>query len=101
MPKRSEPNKRADGLKATATKIAQWGPNEPKRAKPQRDWTIAHPTEPRSKNPYIREEVYSREDFARVEKFKEWAKRNPSLGHVANPNCWREPSGCHSRTQQT
>jgi len=35
MAERSRPNKVADGLKATQTKIAQFGPAEPNRAADQ------------------------------------------------------------------
>jgi hypothetical protein len=68
------------------------GPNEPKRAKAQRDWTIDHRGRPRSDNPYIREKIYSPDDFVRVLNFKEWAKQNPDKADVDNPYHWRDGS---------
>ncbi len=88
MPKRSKINKVADGKKATETKIAQWGPDEIKRAWAQANWTMLHPNSPKSDNPNLRSKVYKEEDFARVQHFKEWAEKYPNRSDIENPHSW-------------
>jgi hypothetical protein len=88
MAERSRPNKVADGLKATQTKIAQFGPAEPNRAADQAVWTKAHQNEPKSQNPHLRRKVYPPEILARVEKFKAWARAHPGRSDSENPHSW-------------
>src|SRR5260221_4032723 len=91
MPKRTKPEKIADGHEATATKIVQFGPDEPSRAARQRAWTIDSRDNAEydaSKNPHLREKVYSQADFARVERWKIWAKANPHKAPSLNPHSW-------------
>lgn len=92
LAKRSQINKREDGKRAYATRIAQWGPNEQKRAYDQRGWTLMHQSradyDP-SKNPYTRDKIYPSEDFARVEKWKKWSRENPGKDNLLNPYTWK------------
>jgi hypothetical protein len=94
MAERSKANKVADGLKATQTKIAQFGPAEPKRAAAQALWRKAHRNDPQSQNPNLRTKVYPPEVFAEVKKFKTWAKANPGASDTENPHSWdrRQPA---------
>jgi hypothetical protein len=52
-------NKHLDGIRATATKVAQYGPGELSRAGNQAVWTKRYPNEPRTENPYLRLEIYT------------------------------------------
>jgi hypothetical protein len=92
MAKRTKTEKIADGHEATATKIAQFGPDEPSRAARHRTWTMDNRDradyDP-SKNPHSRERVYSQADFARVEQWKIWAKANPHKDPSLNPHSWQ------------
>ena len=83
---RSKANKVADGIKATQTKIAQFGPSEPSRAAAQRAWTTAHPNRSRSENPCTREKVYSVDARARADRFLAWRKANPGKPDAENPH---------------
>jgi hypothetical protein len=89
---RSRANKVADGIKATQTKIAMFGPTEPSRAAAQRGWTIANPNSPRSENPHIREKVYSSAVLAQAKRFEAWRKFNPGKPDSENPHAWNETS---------
>jgi hypothetical protein len=86
---RSRADKIADGHKATQTKIARFGPDEPSRAKAQRDWTIEHQGRPRIENPYIRERVYSAVQMEQAKKHEAWAKANPTKPESENPHSWK------------
>jgi hypothetical protein len=91
MRKRNTIEKIDDGRKAYETRLAQWGPNEQKRAYEQAQWTLMHRRRvdyAPEKNPYLREKVYTREDFARVEKWKRWRKENPTKDLSQNPFSW-------------
>jgi hypothetical protein len=63
MAQRSRAAKVEDGRKATARKIAQYGPDEPNRAARQAAWTKEHSGRNKSENPHLREKVYEPADF--------------------------------------
>ena len=84
-------NKRLDGIKATQTKIAQYGPGEPKRAGEQAVWTKRNPNRPKSENPFLRSTVYTLPERARAEEFRKWKDRNSEKDDSGNPYCWKQP----------
>jgi hypothetical protein len=88
MAQRSKADKIEDGHKATARKIAQYGPDEPNRAARQAGWTKQHPGQEKSENPHLREKVSAPADFERVKEFDAWAKTHPNESHSENPFSW-------------
>jgi hypothetical protein len=78
-----------DGLKATATKIAQYGPGELSRAGDQAAWTKKYPDFPKSDNPHLRTKLYSRAELDRAKRFRIWKNKNPERDDSENPDRWR------------
>ena len=87
---RSKENKIADGYKANETKIARFGPSEPKRAADQARWTKENPGRPKTENPYLREKIYSPKQLEQAENHKVWGKANPRGSDAENPYTWRQ-----------
>jgi hypothetical protein len=88
MAQRSRHDKIEDGRKATARKIAQYGPDEPNRAARQAGWTKQHLGQEKSENPHLREKVYAPADLERAKEFDTWAKAHPNESLSENPFSW-------------
>jgi hypothetical protein len=80
---------RVPGLKASATKLYAWGPDEHNRAARHAAWTGDHPTEPKANNPHTRDKVYSLADHQRAASFYVWRKAHPDEADSANPYAYR------------
>ena len=86
--KRSSADKARDGHKAYEYRIAQYGPDEQKRAGQQADWTRRHPELDKRDNPYVRDKVYSEARRQRAEQFAAWQSANVNRSHADNPYAW-------------
>ena len=84
-------NKVEDGLKATATKIAQYGPGELKRASDQAVWTKKNGASNTMDNPFLRQKVYTTTELERAKQFRIWKDQNPDQDDSQNPYCWKAP----------
>jgi HNH endonuclease len=73
------------GHRANQTKLAQYGPDELRRTKQKRDWTLLNKSRPGSANPYNRENFYRAEELAQAERFESWKNANPDRSHQENP----------------
>jgi HNH endonuclease len=73
------------GHRAYQTRIAQFGPDEQKRARQKQKWTRDNKSQPPSENPYSQEKVYPSEELARAERFGRWNEANPDRSHRENP----------------
>jgi hypothetical protein len=84
-------DKHLDGIKAAATKVAQYGPTELKRAGDQAAWTKRYANLPKSENPFLRSKVYTAREIERAKQFRAWKHQNPAKDDSENPFCWRQP----------
>lgn len=80
-----------DGLKATATKIAQYGPGELKRAGDQAAWAKKNGAGNMKDNPFLRNKVYTTTEINRAKEFRVWKDKNPEKDDSENPHCWKSP----------
>jgi hypothetical protein len=78
-----------DGLKATATKIAQYGPGELNRAGDQAVWTKKNGASNMKDNPFLRDNVYTTTELNRAKQFRIWKDQNPDKDDAENPYCWK------------
>ncbi len=76
------------GHKATERKLAQFGPDELKRAGHQAAWTKAHPDADKASNEHLREKVYSVLAMDQARRFANWQKAHPTRCHNENPHAW-------------
>lgn len=83
---RSRTEKGRDGDKAYEYRIAQYGPDEQKRAGRQAAWTKQG--RDKAANPHLRENVYSLVDLERAKRFAIWHAENPTRSHSENPHSW-------------
>jgi hypothetical protein len=83
------PDKRLDGIKAAATKVAQYGPGELHRAGDQAAWTKRYSRAPRSENPFLRTKIYTPSELDRVKQFLNWKDQNPDKDDPENPHRWK------------
>jgi hypothetical protein len=79
--------KRADGLKANAMKIALFGPDEPNRAWREAHWTMDNGKD-KKRNPFTRDKIYSKEVLDNVKNARDWYKKNPNADLDENPYSW-------------
>lgn len=93
MPRGTKAEKKAGGNKAHATKIALFGPQEPRRAAAQASWSKRNPKSARTDNPHIRERVYSPDVLERVGAARAWSKAHPSHALSDNPYSWYANKG--------
>jgi hypothetical protein len=80
-----------DGLKATATKIAQYGPGELKRAGDQAAWTKKSGASNMKDNPFLRHKIYTTTELDQAKQFRIWKDQNPDKDDSENPYCWQSP----------
>jgi hypothetical protein len=80
-----------DGLKATATKSAQYGPGELQRAADQAAWTKKNGPSNIKENPFLRHRIYTAKDLDRAKQFRIWRDRNPDKDDSQNPYSWKSP----------
>jgi hypothetical protein len=78
-----------DGLKATATKIAQYGPGELQRAADQAAWTKRNRPSNIEDNPFLRHKIYTATELDRAKQFRVWKDQNPDKDDSENPYCWK------------
>ena len=86
--RRSRVDKVQDGHKAYGFRIAQYGPDEQRRAALQAAWTRQHPGRSKVDNPHLREKVYSSADLERAGRFASWRAENSTRSHSMNPYSW-------------
>ena len=95
MPKRSRPNKVADGHKSIETKLDRFGPKEINREWDMARWTRANGM--RAENPYRKENYYTPAHLVRAREHAAWQKANP--GKTDNPYSWKPEHGLGVRHQ--